>query len=156
MIDIYIYCYFSFIQGFASRAQCFIDQYGNFTVPELVDIVGEADAHVRGPLKKILADIPAKGGGGEPLSLTFLLICSLRPGGGLKALADMSAKTTVFFLTIREDTKKCFFTSLTKILKQKWHKPLSPRGEGIPKVVRPLKKTFCVCLCVFEDDQKKN
>jgi len=36
------------LQGFASRAQCFIDQYGNFTVPELVDIVGEADAHLNG------------------------------------------------------------------------------------------------------------
>merc|ERR1712142_130531 len=34
--------------GFSSRAQCFIDQYGNFTVPELVDILGEEDAHLNG------------------------------------------------------------------------------------------------------------
>merc|ERR1712168_1657734 len=35
------------LQGFLDRAQCFIDQYGNYTVPELEDILGE-DAHLNG------------------------------------------------------------------------------------------------------------
>lgn len=35
------------IQAFSGEAQCFIDQYGNYTVPELVDILGE-DAHLNG------------------------------------------------------------------------------------------------------------
>ena len=36
----------STIQNFAVEAQCFIDQYGNYTVPELIDVLGEEDAHV--------------------------------------------------------------------------------------------------------------
>merc|ERR1712168_1396470 len=35
------------LQGFLGRAQCFIAQYGNYTVPELEDILGE-DAHLNG------------------------------------------------------------------------------------------------------------
>ena len=33
-------------QAFSVQAQCFIDQYGNYTVPELIGILGEEDAHV--------------------------------------------------------------------------------------------------------------
>ena len=33
-------------QAFSGEAQCFIDQYGNYTVPELIDVLGD-DAHVR-------------------------------------------------------------------------------------------------------------
>ena len=33
------------MKAFSGEAQCFIDQYGNYTVPELEDILGE-DAHV--------------------------------------------------------------------------------------------------------------
>merc|ERR1711874_760593 len=36
------------IQEFVGRAQCFIDQYGNYTVPELIPILGEEDAHLDG------------------------------------------------------------------------------------------------------------
>ena len=34
------------LQAFSVQAQCFINQYSNYTVPELVDILGEEDAHV--------------------------------------------------------------------------------------------------------------
>ena len=34
-------------QAFSVQAQCFIDQYGNYTVPELIPVLGEEDAHVR-------------------------------------------------------------------------------------------------------------
>ena len=34
-------------QAFSVQAQCFIDQYGNYTVPELFPVLGEEDAHVR-------------------------------------------------------------------------------------------------------------
>ena len=40
----------STIQNFAVEAQCFIDQYGNYTVPELIDVLGEEDAHVTADL----------------------------------------------------------------------------------------------------------
>merc|ERR1712121_596859 len=36
------------IQAFSGEAQCFIDQYENYTVPELIDILGEEDAHLNG------------------------------------------------------------------------------------------------------------
>ena len=40
-------------QAFSVQAQCFIDQYGNYTVPELIPVLGEEDAHVRKYLEKI-------------------------------------------------------------------------------------------------------
>jgi len=36
------------IEAFSVQAQCFIDQYGNYTVPELIPILGEEDAHLNG------------------------------------------------------------------------------------------------------------
>lgn len=36
------------IEAFSVQAQCFIDQYGNYTVPELIGILGEEDAHLNG------------------------------------------------------------------------------------------------------------
>ena len=34
------------IEAFTNQAQCFIDQYNNYTIPEIVDIVGLENAHV--------------------------------------------------------------------------------------------------------------
>ena len=34
------------IDAFTKQAQCFIDQYNNYTVPELIPIIGEENAHV--------------------------------------------------------------------------------------------------------------
>lgn len=36
------------IEAFTKQAQCFVDQYGNYSVPELIPILGEADAHLNG------------------------------------------------------------------------------------------------------------
>ena len=38
------------IDAFTERAQCFVNQYGNYSVPELIPILGEENAHVRNPL----------------------------------------------------------------------------------------------------------
>ena len=43
----------STIQNFAVEAQCFIDQYGNYTVPELIDVLGEEDAHVTTNVERV-------------------------------------------------------------------------------------------------------
>ena len=43
----YIFCSFSPEITFVFQAQCFIDMYENYTVPELIPILGEEDAHVR-------------------------------------------------------------------------------------------------------------
>ena len=42
----YEICYPVLLQNFAVEAQCFIDQYDGYEVPELEDVLGE-DAHVR-------------------------------------------------------------------------------------------------------------
>ena len=34
------------IDAFTTQAQCFVDQYGNYSVPEIAGIVGEENAHV--------------------------------------------------------------------------------------------------------------
>ena len=34
------------IDAFTVQAQCFVDQYGNYSVPEIASIVGEENAHV--------------------------------------------------------------------------------------------------------------
>ena len=34
------------VEAFTVQAQCFIDQYNNYTVDEIVDIVGADNAHV--------------------------------------------------------------------------------------------------------------
>ena len=34
------------IEAFTVQAQCFVDQYGNYSVPEIASIVGEENAHV--------------------------------------------------------------------------------------------------------------
>jgi len=38
------------IHAFTGKAQCFIDQYTNYHVPELDDVLGEEDAHLNGKL----------------------------------------------------------------------------------------------------------
>ena len=34
------------VEAFTTQAQCFIDQYNNYTIDEIVDIVGAENAHV--------------------------------------------------------------------------------------------------------------
>ena len=34
------------VEAFTGQAQCFIDQYNNYTIDEIVDIVGADNAHV--------------------------------------------------------------------------------------------------------------
>jgi len=37
------------LEGFVDRARCFIEQYGNYTIPEIEEILGE-DAHLNGKM----------------------------------------------------------------------------------------------------------
>jgi len=85
----------STLEEFTGKAQCFIDQYGNYSIPELVDILGEEDAHLNGKLTQG-ENIADNGGLHEAFRAYMRSVESQGEEPALPGLTDYSSEQMFF------------------------------------------------------------
>ena len=94
------------IEGFTAKAQCFINQYNNYTVPELIPILGEEDAHLNG--KRTLGENIADNGGiREAVRAYIRSVESQGPEPRLPGLKEFSPEQ--MFFIFEAQVPKCTF-----------------------------------------------
>ena len=110
------------IEGFTAEAQCFIDQYNNYSVPELVPILGEEDAHLNGKMT-LGENIADNGGLREAFRAYTHSVESLGPEPALPGLQQFSPE-------------QMFFISEAQVPLPDNFLPVFPPDPATPGVVR--------------------
>jgi len=119
------------IQAFSGEAQCFIDQYENYTVPELIDILGEEDAHLNG--KNTQGENIADNGGIRETYRAYLR--SVESEGAEPRLPGLTQFTPEQLLFVSYAQVWCEIQTPESLLGQVLSDPHSP---GRFRVVGPL------------------
>jgi len=118
------------LQGFLERADCFIQQYSNYTVPELVDILGE-DAHLNG--KNTQGENIADNGGLRESFRAYLK--SIEAQGEEPALPGLEMFTPKQMFFVSNAQVWCEIATTESLLGQVLGDPHSP---GKFRVIGPL------------------
>merc|ERR550519_762231 len=112
----------STIAAFSEKAQCFIDQYGNYTVPELIDILGEEDAHLNG--KNTQGENVADNGGVHESFRAYMnSVAQLGPEPALPGLTQFTPDQ-MFFVSFSQVW--CEIATTENLLNQVLGDPHSP------------------------------
>jgi len=119
------------IQAFSGKAQCFIDQYSNYTVPELIPILGEENAHLNGKNTQG-ENIADNGGIHESFRAYLRSLDTLGPEPALPGLTQYSSEQMLF---ISYAQVWCEIQTPQSLLGQVLNDPHSP---GKFRVVGPL------------------
>jgi len=119
------------VQAFSGRAQCFIDEYGNYTLPELVPVLGEEGAHLNGKLTQG-ENIADNGGIRESFRAYVNSVVDQGPEPSLPGLTQFSPEQ-MFFISFSQVW--CEIQTTEALLDQVLNNPHSP---GKFRVIGPL------------------
>jgi len=121
------------IEAFDERAQCFVDMYSNYTVPELVPILGD-DAHLNGA-NTLGENIADNGGLRESFRAYQNFIANVNDGKPEPKLPGLQEYTSEQLLFISFAQTWCEKMTIEKLLDQVLSNPHSP---GKYRIIGPL------------------